>query len=68
MKKTRKILSMILCSAMLVTVAPQTAFAEGEETGEQTGLCEHHTEHTDECGYEEITGTPCQYIIVSDFL
>ena len=44
MKKTRKILSMILCSAMLVTVAPQTAFAEEEETGEQTGYQENTVE------------------------
>ena len=44
MKKTRKILSMILCSAMLVTVAPQTAFAEGEETGEQPGYQENTVE------------------------
>lgn len=39
------------------------AFAEPPEGVNETGLCEHHTEHTAECGYAEpAEGKPCAHI------
>ena len=58
----RKLLSMLLCGAFLCSLCTRTAFAEaGETSGASTdGLCEHHTEHDDDCGYTEGTPeTPC---------
>lgn len=55
-------LLMSLC--LIGTMIPVTARAENGST--DTGLCEHHTEHTVECGYvapsEESEGSPCSYI------
>ena len=51
---------------MLFSLYPQTAAAEGvRDSGLSTqtaGLCEHHPQHTDECGYTEGSeGTPCNH-------
>ncbi len=51
MKKTeamKKLLSILLSLCMLLQFAPVTALAAAED-----GLCEHHSVHTDECGYVE---------------
>ena len=53
MKAKKRFLSLLLCSAMLFSFCPQTAFAEGAEVG---SLCEHHPQHTAECGYTEDSG------------
>ena len=54
--KTR-FLSLLLCGVMLFSLCSQAAFAEGVEAG---GLCEHHPQHTAECGYTEGSeGAPC---------
>ena len=45
-KRTKKTLSILMCLCMLAQYVPTRAFAA--ETG---GLCEHHTEHTTDCGY-----------------
>ena len=45
-------LIMILC--LIGTMIPVTVRADNSST--DTGLCEHHTEHTTECGYVEPTG------------
>ena len=39
MSAKKRFLSLLLCGAMLFSLCPQAAFAEGVETG---GLCEHH--------------------------
>ena len=47
-EKMKKALSILLCLCMLVQNAPMVAFAADGDN-----LCEHHPEHTAECGYEE---------------
>lgn len=59
MKVKQRILSLFLCGAMLFSVAPQMAYATN---GQDAGLCEHHTEHTTECGYTPASeGAPCTH-------
>ena len=60
MRAKKRFLSLLLCGAMLFSLCPQAAFAEGGSAG---GLCEHHPQHTAECGYTEGGhGTPCTYV------
>ena len=55
----RKILSIVLTLSMVLTTVPTAALAEEPEG---TGLCPHHTEHTEECGYAgPVEGTPCAH-------
>ena len=43
------------------TMIPITARAENGST--ETGLCEHHTEHTAECGYvAPVRGHECEHV------
>lgn len=59
MKAKKRFLSLLLCGAMLFSLCPQATFAAGAEAG---GLCEHHPQHTAECGYTEGgEGTPCSH-------
>ena len=53
----RRITSLLICAAMLLSLCPIAAAEEPE-----SGLCPHHPEHTAECGYDEETGTPCGYV------
>lgn len=57
-RRGQKIVSMALTIAMLFTMTGMnTVFAqEGGTTIGASGLCEHHPQHTPECGYTE--GTP----------
>ena len=60
MNAKKRFLSLLLCGAMLFSLCPQAAFAEGAAAG---GLCEHHPQHTAECGYaEDGEGAPCTYV------
>ena len=57
-ERTRKALSILLCVLMLVQYVPTTAFAVGSDN-----LCEHHIEHTAECGYAEaVAGSDCTHV------
>ncbi len=64
MRTRKRIFSLLLCCAMMISTCPQTVFATGTEGTQDSGqtitetggLCEHHTEHTADCGYTE--GTP----------
>ena len=47
-EKMKKWLSILLSICMLLQYIPAPVFAAAEDT-----LCEHHPEHTAECGYEE---------------
>lgn len=60
MKLTRRIAALLMAGAMVCSTLPVNAWAvEATNTG---GLCEHHPEHTAECGYSEGTeGTPCNH-------
>ena len=47
-ERIKKALSILLCLCMLAQNAPVMAFAAAEDN-----LCDHHTEHTADCGYVE---------------
>ena len=66
----KRILSILLLCCMVLTMLPAAAFAADEgayalppDTG---GLCEHHPEHDEACGYtpqaEDAAGTPCGHV------
>ncbi len=62
MRTKRKIISMLLCGAMLVSNCAPPAFVEAQTITTADGLCEHHTEHTEDCGYTVGTPeTPCAH-------
>ena len=54
----KRIAALLMAGAMLFSTLPVSALAvENPDTG---GLCEHHPEHTAECGYTEgAEGAPC---------
>ena len=72
MKLKKRILSLLLCGAMLFSLGPQSVLAEengqaGGVTADTSGLCEHHPEHNADCGYrEETAGTPCGHEHTAD--
>ena len=54
----KRLLACLLTAAMLSSLFPLPALA-----AEDGGLCPHHTEHTEDCGYaEEAKGQPCGYV------
>ena len=55
--KARRSLALILSVAMTVTLWKTPVYAVMESGQSDTGLCEHHTVHTEDCGYTE--ETPC---------
>ena len=72
MKLKKRILSLLLCGAMLFSLCSQSVLAEenGQAGGVAigtSGLCEHHPEHNADCGYTEGTaGTPCVHEHTAD--
>lgn len=53
-------LSLALCLAMVFPWLGETGYAEA---GDSAGLCEHHPEHTAECGYSEGRAEmPCTHV------
>ena len=72
MKLKKRILSLLLCGAMLFSLCSQSVLAEengqaGGVTIGTSGLCEHHPEHNADCGYTEGTaGTPCNHEHTAD--
>ena len=52
----KRLLSIITVMALCLNLLPAAALA-----AESDGLCEHHTEHTAECGYVE-GETPCGFV------
>ena len=62
----KRILSILLLCCMVLTMQPVPAFAAEGETGARAsnpgGLCEHHPEHDEACGYTEGTAEiPCSH-------
>ena len=53
----------LLAAAMIFTMPGIPAFAvETDVSAVHTGLCEHHPEHTEDCGYTEGTeGAACEH-------
>ena len=66
----KRILSILLLCCMVLTMLPAPAFAADGETyalsPDTGGLCEHHPEHDETCGYtpqtEDAAGTPCGHV------
>lgn len=64
----KRLLGVLLCLCMVFGLLPTTALAEeldqphdsGVTIGE-SGICDHHQEHTGECGYNDAEGTACRY-------
>ena len=58
--KLRRPLAFLLSAVMIVTMSGTPVHAVADRGQPETGLCEHHAAHTDDCGYtEETPGTPC---------
>ncbi len=61
-KVSRRLLSLTLSGAMVLSLLPVFAFAE-----ERDGLCQHHPAHTPECGYVvAVEGQPCAHVCGDD--
>ena len=66
----KRIISVLLLCCMVLTLLPAPAFAADEEAyalpPDTGGLCEHHPEHDEACGYtpqtEDVAGTPCGHV------
>ena len=57
----QRILSLLLTGAMLLSLCPPGLALELD--GMTGGLCPHHTEHTEDCGYREaVEGHPCGHV------
>ena len=62
--KVHRWIAWLLCAALMCSMVNSTlpALAIDGEKKEDT-LCEHHPEHTEECGYAEaVEGQPCTHI------
>ena len=56
----KRIFAAFVCLCMLMALVPSMAYAG--DTVSVGGLCEHHTQHDDACGYSEgTTETPCTH-------
>lgn len=66
----KRLLCVLLLLSMTLTLLPTAAFAADGETAalspDTGGLCEHHTEHDEACGYmpqtEDAAGAPCGHM------
>lgn len=67
MKKfSKRLLTFLLAVTMTITMSYNPVYAE-ESLQPQTGLCEHHTAHTADCGYTEGTaGSACSHEHTAD--
>ena len=60
-RRGAKVLAWTLVFALLTPMLGRGA-ARAEEPPEDTGLCVHHPQHTEECGYVEAReGSPCKH-------
>lgn len=56
----KRIFAAFVCLCMLMALVPSMAYAN--DTVYTGGLCEHHTQHDDACGYSEGTAeVPCNH-------
>ena len=70
-KMVQRWLALVLCLCMIVPSSVTFASGAGksaEDTSTYTGgICEHHPEHTEACGYMKATkGSPCQHEHTAD--
>ncbi len=61
--KRKRLAAFLLAAAMIFTMPGIPAFAvEAGASAVHTGLCKHHPEHTEDCGYTEGTeGAACEH-------
>ena len=63
----KRLFAAFVCLCMIVSLLPTMAFAEAgvQDSGivtSESGLCEHHTQHDESCGYTEGTAEiPCSH-------
>lgn len=61
-RRKGRILAGLLALILVCTSSGVSVLAdEGTDQGYTAGLCEHHPEHTDDCGYDAASETPCAY-------
>ena len=59
--------AVLLSFCVAFTMMPAPAFAAAQDPAAETGLCEHHPAHTEECGYREAEpGHPCEHEHTAD--
>ena len=57
-----RFLAVVLSLCMVFSMFNGVTVFASEEDAKETALCEHHTEHTGECGYvETVEGADCQH-------
>ena len=62
MKLKKRIAALLMAGAMVCSTLPVNVLAVENSNRNVGGLCEHHAEHTEDCGYTEgIEGTPCNH-------
>lgn len=60
--KMHRAVGILLAAAVIFQAMPFDGTAVSASGG-QNGLCEHHTEHTADCGYREAAeGSPCSFV------
>lgn len=63
MQKRTKLFGLLLCGAMLFSLMTPLAFVGDRVFAESSGLCEHHPEHDEACGYTApVQGSPCTHV------
>ena len=62
-RRKGRILAGLLALILVCTSSGVSVLAdEGTNQGYTAGLCPHHPEHTEDCGYDAASGTPCAYV------
>ena len=62
MKLKKRIAALLMAGAMVCSTLPVNVLAVENSNQNVGGLCEHHAEHTEDCGYTEGSeGTPCNH-------
>ena len=63
MKFKKRIAALLMAGAMVCSTLPVNVLAVENSNQNVGGLCEHHAEHTEDCGYTEGSeGKPCTFI------
>lgn len=64
--KRKRPFALLLCAALLFSQPVHAVYAE-EIQADNGGLCEHHPQHTADCGYKEaVPGCPCGHKHTAD--
>ena len=53
MKLKKRIAALLMAGAMVCSTLPVNVLAVENSNQNVGGLCEHHAEHTEDCGYTE---------------